>query len=116
MICSPDKWERPTMNVPIFQLRISSIRKERKFFRGSNLRITIPPTKKPVSPAKEKPAKKRRDEEHLNTCKARAKFADLFSNQLYIQFYQKVICKFVDFFPAFLLSGDTVFFTANRAY
>jgi hypothetical protein len=104
------------MNVPIFQLRISSIRKERKFFRGNNLRITIPPTKKPVSPAKEKPAKKRRDEEHLDICKARAKFTVLFGDQLYIQFYQKVNCKFVNFTFAFLLPGDTVFLTVNRAY
>jgi hypothetical protein len=28
-----------------FQLRISSIRKERKFFRGNKLRLAIPPTK-----------------------------------------------------------------------
>jgi hypothetical protein len=72
--------------------------------------------KKPVSPAKEKPAKKRRDEEHLDICKARAKFTVLFGDQLYIQFYQKVNCKFVNFTFAFLLPGDTVFFTVNRAY
>jgi hypothetical protein len=30
--------------------------------------------KKPVSPAKEKPAKKRRDEEHFGLCKRRARF------------------------------------------